>query len=53
MPRGREHISFVFLSAFSGHFFLKFSWNKIVTGKKILVPCFDVIMITLFMRNIQ
>ena len=27
---------------FSGLFFLKFSQNKIVMGKKILVPCLDV-----------
>ena len=45
MPRGHEHISFVFLGRFPGHFFLKFSYNKIVMGKNILVPCLDVIMI--------
>ena len=32
MPREHER--------FSGHFFLKFSLNKIVMGKMILVPCF-------------
>ena len=40
MPRGHEHISFVCIfERFSGHFFVKFSWNKIVMGQKILVPC--------------
>ena len=53
MPRGHEHISFVFSSAFRDIFSSKFSWNKIVVGKKTLVPCLDVIMITLFPRNIQ
>ena len=54
MPRGHEHISFVFLSVcifFCLYFwalFLKFSWNKIVMGEKILVPCLDVIMIAFF-----
>ena len=53
MPRGAcAHFVFIF-ECFSGHFFLKFSWNKIVMGKKILVPYFDVIMIALFPRNIQ
>ena len=41
MPRGHEHISFLF----SGHLFLKFSKNKILMGKKILVACLDAIMI--------
>ena len=41
MPRGHEHISLYF-RRLSGHFFLKFSYNKIVMGKKILVPCLDV-----------
>ena len=53
MPRGHEHISFVFSSAFRDIFFSKFSYNKIVKGKKILVPCLDVIMIAFFPRNIQ
>ena len=35
-----------------GHFFSKFSYNKIVMGKKIIVPCLDV-MITFLPRNIQ
>ena len=52
MPRGHDHISFVFLSAFRD-IFLKFSYNKIVMGKKIPVPCLDVIMIAFFPRNIQ
>ena len=43
MPRG--HGAF---ECFSGHFFLKFSENTIVMGKKILVPCLDVIMIAFF-----
>ena len=42
MPRGHEHISFAFSSASRDIFFSKFSWNKIVMGKKIFVPCFDV-----------
>ena len=40
MPKGHESIS--------GHFFLKFSYYKIVMGKKIFVPCLDVRMITFF-----
>ena len=36
-----------------GAFFQKNSRNKIVMGKKILVPCLDVIMIAFFPRNIQ
>ena len=39
MPRGDEHNPFsVFTSAFRA-FFFKFSENKIVMGKKIVVPC--------------
>ena len=54
MPRGRKHISLICIFVgFSGHFFLKFSQNKIVMGKKILVQCFDVIMIAFLPRNIQ
>ena len=52
MPRGHD-ISFVLSSAFRDIFFLKFSYNKIVMGKKILVPCLDVITIAFFLRNIQ
>ena len=48
MPRGHEHILLVFWSAFRDIFFLKFFWNKIVIGKKILLPCLDVIMIAFF-----
>ena len=43
MPMGHEHISFVFSNPY----------NKIVMGKEILVPCFDVIMIAILPRNIQ
>ena len=39
MPRGHERISF-FFERFSGHFFLKFSSNKMLMGNNILVPCF-------------
>ena len=39
--------------AFRGIFFLKFSYDEIVMGKKIVVPCLDVIMIAFFPRNIQ
>ena len=49
MPRRHKHISFVSLSTFRDIF----SENKIVMGKKIFVQCFDVIMITVFPRNIQ
>ena len=54
MHSGHEHILLVF-SNFLGPFFVKFSQNKIVMGKKILVPCLDVIpvMFTFFPRNIQ
>ena len=52
MPRGHEHISFVFSSAFRD-IFLKVFLDKIVMGEKILVQCFDVIMIAFFPRNIQ
>ena len=37
----------------SGHFFLKFSYNKIVMGKKILVSCLAVIMIAFFYFSIR
>ena len=52
-PRGHEHSSFVFSSPFRDIFFLKFSQNKIVMGKKILVPCLDVIMIAFFQFSIR
>ena len=51
MPRGHEHISFVFSSAF-GDIFSK-SFLRILMGKKILVPCLDEIMIAFVQRNIQ
>ena len=54
MPRGHEYDSIYSLSIyerFSGQFFLKFSKKKIVMGKKIVVPCLDVIMI-FFSREI-
>ena len=43
MPRGQEQQSDLL-----GKFCLKFSLNKIVMGKKIVVPCLDVIMIAVF-----
>ena len=51
MPMGHEHNPFSIYERLSGHFFLTFSWNKIVMGKKIVVPCLDVIMIA-FSREI-
>ena len=39
MPRGHEHNPFSIFERLSGHVFLKLSWNKIVMGKKIVVPC--------------
>ena len=33
--------------------FVKFSYKKIVVGKKIVVPCLDLIMIAFPPRNIQ
>ena len=51
MPRGHEHISFVFSSAFRDIF--SQSFLRIVMGKKIFVPCLDVIMIAFFPRNVQ
>ena len=38
MPRGHEHVCI--FERFSGHFFLKFSQNKIVIGKKDLCAVF-------------
>ena len=54
MHSGHEHISLVFSNIF-WDLFEKFSQNKIVMGKKILVPCLDVILVmfTFFPRNIQ
>ena len=53
MPRGHEHISFVFSSAFRDIFFLNLSQNKIVMGKKILVSCLDVKMIAFFQFSVR
>ena len=39
MPSGHEHNPFSIYERLSGHFFFKLSWNKIVMGKKIVVPC--------------
>ena len=47
MPRGHQHISFVFSTAFRDIF------SVLVMEKKILVPCLDVIVIAFFPRNIQ
>ena len=52
MSRGHEHISFAFSSAFRDIFSQSFLRIKIVMGKKILVPRFDVVMIAFFSRNI-
>ena len=51
MPRGHEHISFVFFGRFPGHYFLKFSYNKIVMGKNILVPCSNDRLFKFSIRN--
>ena len=53
MPRGHEQHFVCIFERFSGHFFLKFSQNKIVMGKKILVQCFDVIMIAFSLKFIR
>ena len=34
MPRGHEHIPLSIYERLSGHFFFKFSLNKIVMGKR-------------------
>ena len=47
MPGGMSTFRLCFRALF-GTVFLKFSQNKIVMGKKILVPCLDVIMIAFF-----
>ena len=41
------------MSTFRCFSLYKFSENKIVMGKKIVVPCLDVIMIAFSPRNIQ
>ena len=46
-PGGMSTFCLYFRALF-GTFCLNFSWNKTVMGKKILVPCFDVIMIAFF-----
>ena len=43
----------LYFERFSGHFFSKFSLNKIVLGKKIFVPFLDVIMIANFSDKFQ
>ena len=48
MPRGHEHISFVFFSAFRDIFSFSFLRVRLKWEKKILVPCLDVIMIVFF-----
>ena len=51
---GHEHDPFtrsVLTGALLGQFLFKFSWRKIVMGKKIVVPRLDVIMISFFPRN--
>ena len=49
MPGGMSH----FVCRDFRALFLTFSYNKNVMGKKTLVPCLDVIMITFFPRNMQ
>ena len=56
MPGGHKHILIYSLSIsvpLLGHFFLTFSLNKIVMGKKIVVQWLDVKMTAFFPRNIQ
>ena len=48
-----RYIRISIYARFSGQFFFKFSWKKIVMGKKIVVPCLDVIMISFLPRNIH
>ena len=55
MSRGHERDPIYSLSIyapFSEQFFSKFSEKKILMGKKIVVPCSDVLMIAFFPRNI-
>ena len=47
MPRGHEHILFVCTSAFR-HIFRKIFLELDSNGKKITVPCLDVIIIAFF-----
>ena len=54
MPRRQENdpmYSLRVYARFSGQFFFTFSYKKIVMGKKIVVPCLDVIRIA-FSRGI-
>ena len=54
MPRGQENdpmYSLRVYARFSGQFFFTFSYKKIVMGKKIVVPCLDVIRIA-FSRGV-
>ena len=48
MPRGHERDLIYSLSIYM-HFLAQFS----LKGKPVVVPCFDVMMITLFRRNKQ
>ena len=55
-PGGHEHVPIYLPSIyarFSGYFFFKVSEKKIAMGKKIVVPCLDVIMSAFFQGNIQ
>ena len=54
MSRGHDRDPIYSLSIyarFSGQFFSKFSEKKIPMGKKIVVPCLDVLLIAFFPRN--
>ena len=54
MSRGHDRDPIYSLSIyarFSGQFFSKFSEKKILMGKKIVVPCLDVLLIAFFPRN--
>ena len=55
-PKRHKHdpiYSISIYARFSGQFFFKFSHKKDFQGKKIVVPCLDVIMIVFFAGNIQ
>ena len=43
----------LYFERFSGHFFVKFSQNKVVMGKKIIWPFLDVIIIAFFLLSIK
>ena len=56
MPRVHENnpiYSLVFTRAFRANFSLSFPTKRLQWEKKIIVPCLDVIMIAVFLRNIQ